>query len=122
MSSDIEKFNNYKYYFDMFQRYFEADYSCNKSFVKDYENIREKFLIFKPYYEKLTKDYRKNSSYIKIGKTSYEFITPNKFKEIKRKTNITDIERKIINLSYIGSSFSWHLNSKLRNGQNLKGE
>ena len=39
-----------------------------------------------------------------------------------RKTNISDTERKIINESYIGSSFSWNLNTKLRNEETLKEE
>ena len=119
---DIELFNKYKYIFDIFQRYFEQDYPNLKSFIEEYEKCRTEFLKYKPYYERQTKDYRKNSSYIVIGKKLYEFITPNKFYELMKKTNISNEERKIINGSYIGSSFSWHLNSKLRNLEQLKEE
>ncbi len=120
--SEIELFNKYKDEFDLYQRYFEANYSNHESFLKLYENVRNEFLKYKPYYEKKTNDYRKNSSYMRLGKISYEFIIPQKFKELMRKTNISEIERKIINKSYINSSFSWHLNSKLRKGEELKEE
>ena len=119
--SEIELFNKYKYEFDLYQRYIETDYYYFKS-LKSYENVRSEFLKYKKYYEEKTKDYRKNSSYIRLGKDSYEFVIPKKFNELMRKTNISDTERKIINESYIGSTFSWNLNSKLRKGEKLKEE
>ena len=120
--SAVELFNKYKHKFEDYQRYFEAPYSSLKSFIKSYENVRNEFLKYKRDYENKTKDNRKNSSFISLGKKSYEFITPKKFTELMRITIISDIERKIINESYIGSSFSWHLNSKLRKGEKLKEE
>ena len=116
--SEIELFNKYKYEFDLYQRYIETDYWYNKS-LEQYKNIRREFLKYKKYYEEKTKDYRKNSSYIILGKDSYEFIIPKKFNELMQKTNILDNERRIINGSYIGSTFSWNLNSKLRKGEKL---
>lgn len=119
--SEIELFNKYKYEFDLYQRYIQTEYKYLKS-LERYEYVRSEFLKYKKYYEQKTKDYRKNSSYIILGKDSYEFIIPSKFNELMLKTNISDIERKIINGSYIGSTFSWNLNSKLRKGEKLKEE
>jgi hypothetical protein len=118
-NDEITKFNKYKYLFSQYQRYFEAPYSNTKSFIKDYESIRDNFLKYKPYYEHSTKDYRKNSSYIILGNQSYEFITPNKFSELMTKTEISPNEKLILNNSYIGTEFSWKLNSKLRESKNL---
>lgn len=120
--TEIELFNNYKCLFDVFQRYFEALKPQTQFVVESYKQYRRDFLNYKPIYEKKTSDYRKNSSYICIGKKSYEFIIPQKFIELMRKTNISDTERKIINESYIGSTFSWNLNTKLRNAETLKEE
>ena len=117
--NDIKKFYEYKDLFDNFQRYFEASYSVSDSFITSYESVRDEFLKYKPYYENHTKDYRKNSSYITLGNNSYEFITPNEFSILKSKTIISDNEKKIINGSYIGTTFSWELNSKLRKSKSL---
>ena len=121
--SIIELFNKYEFEFNLYQKYIQTDY-WRSSFdtLKRYEDIRNEFLKYKKYYEEKTKDYRSNSSYIILGKDSYEFIIPKKFNELMKKTNISDDERKIINASYIGSSFSWNLNSKLRRGERLKEE
>lgn len=109
---DLEMFNKYQYLFDIIQRYFRFD--VNQGFIPIYESIREKFLKYKPYYEFYTKDYRTNSSYINIGNETYEFISPNEFEILAKQTNISNNEKKIINNTYIGSEFSWHLNNKLR--------
>jgi len=118
-NDDIKKFNKYKDLFKEYQQYFEAPYSNTEHFIKDYESIRDNFLKYKPYYEHYTKDYRKNSSYILLGNQSYEFITPNKFSELMTKTNISPNEKLILNNSYIGTEFSWKLNSKLRESKDL---
>ena len=118
--SYIELFNKYKDEYKFYQSYLGA--SNFKSFYEKFIDIRSEFLKYKSYYEDETKDYRKNSEYLTIGNTSYEFIIPNKFIELMSKTKISKDEKEIINKSYIGSSFSWNLNTKLRKGENLKKE
>ena len=119
-NKNIELFKKYECEFKSYLSYLEK--SNLKSFYESFKDIRNEFLKYKSYYEKETKDYRKNSEYLTIGKTSYEFIIPNKFIELMSKTKITNDEKKIINGSYIGSSFSWNLNTKLRKGEILKKE
>ena len=131
---NIELFNRNKDKFRVYQIYLGTFQS--KSFYEEFQNARNEFFKYKSYYENETKDYRKSSEFLTIGKADckknseflkinnnlFEFIIPNKFIELMSKTKISEDEKTIINQSYIGSSFSWNLNTKLRKGEKLKKE
>lgn len=89
----------------MSDRYYEL--------FKRYESYFEKY----GYYNKQSySDYNYDSN---ISSKNYKFISPNDFKILMLQTNISNKEKIIVNKTYIGSVFSWHLNSKLRNSETL---
>ena len=84
---------------------------------KKYESQFESYGVYNKSPSNFIKDHEDN---LKINNNYYHFISKREFENLMKQTNISNEERIIINKTYIGHVFSWHLNAKLRKSENLE--